>query len=187
MNYYFAVFLFLLSTLFFFPSQGSAFTSKDDNRSFSNVRYIDNYDGDTITFDIPQAPPIVGKNMKIRIRGIDTPELKRSKCQSEKKMALQAKNRVQALLGKARVINLYHIQRGKYFRFLADVEFDGKDLGQLLLKEKLAIEYFGGTRNHDWCNSDYPTPVSRQRSPTITPPLVNGVYIWPPPPAPPKR
>ncbi len=176
----FFLFLSVISLL------STATASEKEYENFSNVRYISNYDGDTITFDIPGAPDIVGKNMAIRIRGIDTPELKRNKCQAEKKMALQAKNRVRSLLRKARVINLHNIKRGKYFRFIADVEFDGKDLGQLLLKEKLAIEYFGGRRDHDWCKNDYSAPVSRPRRPAITPPLVDGVYVWPPPPAQPK-
>ncbi len=165
----------------------SATASEKDYKNFSNVSYISNYDGDTITFDIPGAPDIVGKNMAIRIRGIDTPELKSSKCQAENKMALQAKNRVRSLLQKARTINLRNITRGKYFRFIADVEFDEKDLGQLLLKEKLAIEYFGGTRDHDWCKSDYSAPVSIHRDPAITPPMVDGIYVWPPPPAQPRQ
>ena len=71
--------------------------SAKSNTSYLNVKYIANYDGDSITFDIPNAPPIVGKNMVIRLLGIDTPELRKSKCEQEKKIALLAKNRVHSL------------------------------------------------------------------------------------------
>lgn len=179
--------LLLICTLLVSPAPEAAAASSQDNKSFSNVRYIRNYDGDTITFDIPEASTIVGKNMAIRIHGIDAPELKRSKCQTEREMALQAKNRVHSLLRAASEINLHRVQRGKYFRFLADVEFDGKDLGSLLLQEKLAIAYFGGTKNYDWCKEDYSTHVPKRRLPAVTPPLIDGIYVWPPPPAQPER
>jgi endonuclease YncB( thermonuclease family) len=154
----------------------------ESNTSYLNVQYINNYDGDSITFDIPNTPAIVGKDMVIRLRGIDTPELKKSKCKQEGKRALLAKNRVHSLLKDAKVINLHRTGRGKYFRIIADIEFDGHDLATTLLKEELAVPYFGGTRDHDWCNDIRPTPQSEQRGPAILPPVVNGVYVWPPPP-----
>ena len=43
------------------------------------------YDGDTLTADVDMGFNIWSKNIKIRVLGIDTPEI-RSKVQSEKKM-----------------------------------------------------------------------------------------------------
>ena len=164
--------------LLIFPGPLSA----ERNTSYLDVKYIENYDGDSITFDIPDAPPIMGKDMVISLRGIDTPELKRSKCEQEEEIAMLAKNRVHSLLKDAKVVNLHRTGRGKYFRILADIEFDGRDLATILLKEELAVPYFGGTRDHDWCSDTYSPSQPGQRGPSILPPGVNGVYVWPPPP-----
>lgn len=184
MNSRFALMLFVLC---FIPTVcHQTLAGSANSKSFSDVHYISNYDGDSITFDIPQAPAIVGKDMLIRLRGIDTPELKKSRCRTERKMALQAKNRVHSLLSNAKVINLHRSGRGKYFRILADVEFDGEDLATLLLEEGLAVHYSGGTRNHNWCAEKFSVPSSVQHSSGILPPLVDGIYIWPPPPTVPR-
>jgi len=176
-NTYFTV-LLLSFLLCLAPKQILA----ESSDSYFNVKYIDNYDGDSISFDIPDAPAIVGKDMVVRLLGVDTPELKNSKCEEERKRALLAKNRVHSLLRDAKVINLHHAGRGKYFRILADIEFDGQDLATILLDEELAVPYFGGTRNHNWCSNKYPKVQSEKPSPAILPPVVNGVYVWPPPP-----
>ncbi|HIQ37404.1 MAG TPA: thermonuclease family protein [Desulfocapsa sulfexigens] len=119
--------------------------------SFENVQFVKNYDGDSITFYIPGVPSIIGNDMKIRIRGIDTAELKKKTCRNEITKGREAKKMVKSLLRRAKVINLHRVGRGKYFRFVADVEFDGKDLASTLKKNGLAVEYNGGTKNHDWC------------------------------------
>lgn len=43
------------------------------------------------------------------------------------------------------------MQRGKYFRFIADVYIDGKNLANLLIEHNLARPYQGGKRQ-SWCN-----------------------------------
>jgi endonuclease YncB( thermonuclease family) len=112
---------------------------------------VKNYDGDTITFDIPGVPPIIGNDMVIRVRGIDTPELKRNTCRAEIVKGRQAKKLVRSLLRRAKIINLHRVGRGKYFRFVADVEVDGKNLADILIKNGLAVPYDGGKKKHDWC------------------------------------
>lgn len=143
-----------------------------------------NYDGDTITFNIPQVPAIVGHNMAIRLRGIDTPELSRNKCAAELHKAREAKKLVYELLNGASIINLKRTGRGKYFRMLADVEFDGRDLATALLDRNLAVPYSGGKRDTNWCQDMNNSPLSTPRKPAVLPPKISGVYIWPPPPQP---
>ena len=113
-------------------------------------RVISVYDGDTFRVDIDSLPPIVGKNIPIRLNGVDTPEIQ-GKCQYEKDLALKARNFVRSKLANAKVIKLTNLQRGKYFRVVADVMIDGDSLEQELLENKLAYKYTGGKKS-SWCN-----------------------------------
>lgn len=150
--------------------------------NFSKVQFVKNYDGDTITFNIPQAPAIVGQNMVIRVRGIDTPELRPNNCAAESQKARQAKKLVYELLQGAYVINLKRTGRGKYFRMLADVEFDGRDLATILLEKNLAVPYSGGKKDTDWCQDQERSSAPSPRKRAVLPPKISGVYVWPPPP-----
>ncbi|QDP68085.1 MAG: hypothetical protein Unbinned5081contig1003_17 [Prokaryotic dsDNA virus sp.] len=115
------------------------------------MKYIKNYDGDTVTVDIPGVHILIGKNMKIRVSGIDTPEI-RTKNTCEKEKARAAKRLVQSILKNAKRIDLKNIKRGKYFRIVADVIADGKSIKDILLKNKLGHEYGGGKKiKKDWC------------------------------------
>ena len=165
-------------------SQVFAGSSPLHYESFKNVQFVRNYDGDSITFNIPKAPAIVGKNMVIRLRGIDTPELKKKTCLAEKEKAEAAKQLVYNLLKDALVINLHRIGRGKYFRMLADVEFDGQDLAAELLRQDLAVQYSGGKKEYDWCREPKTDISVRHYSRSVLPPKVSGIYVWPPPPVP---
>ena len=157
-------------------------SNSQEHETFQNVQFVKNYDGDSITFNIPNAPAIVGKNMVIRVRGIDTPELKKKTCTTETEKAKQAKELVYSLLINAQVINLHRIARGKYFRMLADVEFDGQDLATALLNQDLAVKYSGGKKESHWCTESNQKISVRHNSSSILPPKVSGVYVWPPPP-----
>jgi len=112
-------------------------------------KVISVYDGDTFRVNINSLPPIVGKNIAIRVNGVDTPEI-RGKCQYEKNLALEARDFVRGKLGNAKEIKLTNLQRGKYFRVVANVVVDGVSLEQELLDNKLAYEYSGG-KKLSWC------------------------------------
>ena len=121
--------------------------------SFKCVEYVKNYDADTITFNIPQVHPLFGKKNNIRVSGVDTPEI-RTKNSCEKQKARNAKNLVKSLLKKAKRIDLINLERGKYFRVVADVIVDGKSLSAYLLKNGHAYAYSGGKKKQmDWCKS----------------------------------
>lgn len=107
------------------------------------------YDGDTITVTIPEWPPIVGEAMPIRVRGVDTPEI-RGKCQSEKALAREARLFTRKAIASAHVLELSELERGKYFRLVADVIVDGVSLSELLINNKLGRRYDGGARA-GWC------------------------------------
>ena len=112
-------------------------------------KVISVYDGDTFRVNIASLPPIVGKNIAIRVNGVDTPEI-RGKCQYEKNLALEARDFVRGKLANAKEIKLTNLQRGKYFRVVANVLVDGVSLEQELLDNELAYRYDGG-KKLSWC------------------------------------
>ena len=93
--------------------------------------------------------PIIGKKINIRLNGVDTPEI-RTKSKCEKTKARTARKLVGNLLKNAKRIDLKNIKRGKYFRIAADIEYDGKNLASILIKNKLAYEYYGGKKKKGW-------------------------------------
>ena len=116
-------------------------------------RFVRNYDADTITVDIDGWPEIIGKNISIRVNGIDTPEI-RGGTEYSKALAKRAKQFVQCTMENANIIILKNPQRGKYFRIVADVEIDGVNLGKLLIKLGYAKPYDGTTAKPDWSKPD---------------------------------
>jgi endonuclease YncB( thermonuclease family) len=110
-------------------------------------------DGDTLKVHLPGLPMEL-QPVKVRVRGIDTPELK-GKCASEKKMAQAASSFTGRLVDAARVagrpIYFSRIDWDKYGgRIDADVAIDGRSLGDMLVGAGLARRYDGGKRG-GWC------------------------------------
>lgn len=160
--------LMILTTAIFLFSclgQSSQASCLHNESTFRCVKYVKNYDGDTITVDIPDIHPLLGKNISVRIRGIDTPEIKGSKS-CEKETARAAKRLVESYLKRASHIELQNIDRDKYFRILADVVADGKSVSDVLIKNRLATAYDGGTKVAvDWCNRNSTTRDVSNTSP----------------------
>ena len=122
----------------------------------SEVRSV--YDGDTFRVDVEDWPRIIGDDIPIRLRGADTPEL-RSRCataeQKEREHALanQARDFTAAALDSASVITLHDIDRGSFFRVIADVRLDGESLSERLLDAGLAVPYQPGNSDA-WCGGE---------------------------------
>lgn len=102
--------------------------------SFENVQYVRNYDGDTITFNIDNVHPLIGKEIRVRLNDIDTYEIV-SKDPKAKKLALEAKVYVETIMKRAKRIDLLNVKRGSFFRLIADVSVDGKDLVTMIKKK----------------------------------------------------
>lgn len=108
------------------------------------------YDGDTCYITMPALPQSLSK-MSVRILGIDTPEI-RGKCIKEKDMALLGRKFANNLFKNARDIEFKNLKWDKYGgRVLADVYLDGNSYSELIIKEKLARPYDGGTKK-GWCD-----------------------------------
>lgn len=128
-------------------------TKDSDYGTVVVTRLVSIYDGDTFRVDIEGWPDLVGKNMPIRVNGIDTPE-RRDKNEHIKALAQVAKEFVVTTLRSAETIELRNMERGKYFRIIADVYVDGQSLADMLIKEGLAKPYDGGTKSA-WTEEDY--------------------------------
>lgn len=122
-------------------------------QTYGNIEgaiYVRNYDGDTITVDLPGVHPLFGNNISVRLAGIDTPE-KNGKCEREKMLAKEVKNVVAAALAGARKIVLADVARDKYFRINARILADDVDIDAMLIERGLAVPYDGRTKTHNWC------------------------------------
>jgi len=116
----------------------------------AEVNSFEVYDGDTLTHADVTAFPNIHYHGSVRIRGIDTPEI-RTKSDCEKALGYKAKDALAALL-KGKVVETSNEANGKYAgRVLADVTADGIDVGDYMIKNGYARKYDGGKRNHDWC------------------------------------
>lgn len=145
----------VLLTLIVFCSCSTINKTITRNSDFNNIQYVRTIDGDTVVFNIPDTYPIFGEEISIRIYGINAPEIKgskRDKCEVEK--AKQAKELVEKKLSEAKKIELRNSKRGKFFRIVADVIYDGNSVADLLLEKKLAYPYYGDKREKfNWCSN----------------------------------
>lgn len=133
--------LFLLLLILLFPSVLSA---EQQTSNFYKVKLGKVIDGDTFKVYLSCSYKLFCKGVSVRVRGIDTPELK-SRVPEEKAKALAAKKFTKKFLT-GKKITLKKCHRDKYFRLLCDVYADNKSLAEALLNEKLAVSYLGGAK-----------------------------------------
>ena len=97
------------------------------------------YDGDTITVDFDLGFGVVLKNQKIRLYGINTPEVRGDSREDGLKSrdALREK-----ILGKTVTIKtVKNNKKGKYGRWLGMVYAEAENVNEWLLSEGLAKPY----------------------------------------------
>lgn len=119
----------------------------------SEAKVIKCYDGDTITiaFKLSKKKNVIYR-LPVRLRGIDCPEL-RTKDPNEKECAELAKQMITDLvLGK--IVKLQNRDMDKYGRLLADVIVGNTNISEVLILNRLAIAYDGGTKQvpSNWMN-----------------------------------
>ena len=105
------------------------------------------YDGDTLTVGFLHGysrRPVRGS---VRIRGIDTPEL-RTKSEEEKRLALLAKSRLEQVTLRE-VVTIVSPESDKYGRLLCDLKTERgiESISEYMLEEpRLCRKYDGGAR-----------------------------------------
>ena len=100
-------------------------------------------DGDTVDA-IVNLGFTVSVNVRFRLYGIDTPEL-RSKDLELKEKANEAKQFVIDRILDKDVVLISH-KADKYGRWLAEIVYEESTINQMLIDEGLAVDYFGGKK-----------------------------------------
>ena len=118
-------------------------------------RVIKVYDGDTITIasKLPfNESPIY--RLSVRLNGINTPEIKGKNISDEEKEAAKNARDFVSNLILNKYVKLENIANEKFGRVLADVYIGEIHLNNLLIKERYALSYNGGTKekNINWLN-----------------------------------
>jgi endonuclease YncB( thermonuclease family) len=135
-------------TLPFLVSEAKA---KDFGKyDFKVLRVID---GDTVDIEAEFLPPELGKHLKLRIYGIDTPEKgHQAKCNAERRKSEAATEFVREKISNAKDIKV-EIRKWDKFggRVLGDLILDGERLSDILISEGHAVSYDGGRKNKNWC------------------------------------
>lgn len=113
------------------------------------ARVLSVVDGDTLLVEA-RVWPGHRVRVRVRIRGIDAPEL-RASCPAERAAAILARDALSGMIGDGMVF-VTRIGGGKYYgRVLADVTTAGfGDVADGLLRRGLVRPYEGG-RREGWC------------------------------------
>ena len=107
-------------------------------------------DGDTFVINNPKPPAdLLQKNH--RVAGIDTPESFKqvAKCKKEIELGNKAKEFVSNFIKGG--VEIVYVEIDKYGRYLVNVDKNGINLADELVKNGLAVYYDGGTKTKDWC------------------------------------
>ena len=104
-------------------------------------------DGDTVEVDASADMPPEIASIRVRPRGVDTPERWRPKCDNERKAGEAATKFVKRRIAKADHIVIRDPAWGKWGgRVIADIILDGQSLSELLIKSGHGRVYHGGKR-----------------------------------------
>ncbi len=96
------------------------------------------YDGDTITVDIDLGFGITINSQKVRLLGINTPEIRGA----SREAGLKSRDELRKQIGNKWVkITTQKDKKGKYGRWLAEVWVGDTNVNEWLLKEGLAEPY----------------------------------------------
>lgn len=113
-----------------------------------DAKVVKVYDGDTVTlaYRMQGDPnmPIIQENC--RIMGIDAPEIKPPLADPNrdeiKRMAVEARDALRDMIFE-RVCEVHFIKRGKFGRWLVNIDFDGQDVAEWLVGHGYAKVYDG--------------------------------------------
>ena len=103
------------------------------------------YDGDTcyVTYK--------GKNDKVRLLGLDTPEISNPKCEQEYALGIDARNFVNNLISEGVSIKFKTEYNRDFFgRILSFIIVDGENVSKKMVSNGLGVIYDRSNKK-DWC------------------------------------
>lgn len=109
-------------------------------------RYMETVDGGTLAFAVPALPAPLARVL-VRVRGVDTPETRRPKCEWERRAGEAATAYTRTALKAASTIAQADMKWGKYGgRVLARAPVDGRDPVEAPIADGHGRTYDGGRR-----------------------------------------
>ena len=100
-----------------------------------NATIIDVYDGDTVTCNISLGFGVLMHKQKIRLYGINTPELRGS----DKENGIKARDFLRSqILNKEIILQTIKDKKGKYGRWLGIIHHDDVNINDLLVAKGFA-------------------------------------------------
>jgi len=107
----------------------------DDSLYFYKAIVTKVYDGDTITVDLDLGCNVIFSDAKIRLLGINTPEIREIS-------GIEVRDYVaKRILGKEVIIKTKKDKRGKYGRLLGTIFYKGDNINAELLEKGMALPY----------------------------------------------
>lgn len=132
---------------------GSAPPVPAGDTAYESVRGVSLRDCDdalTCRFDLPGGPPVVTRNVPVKLAGLEAPDVNGA-CDRERERAREARRVLLAWLTAADTIVLRKPQRGESFHLTAGVLADGRDVAERLIREGLVRP--AGAEPTSWCRS----------------------------------
>ena len=94
-----------------------------------------------------------GKNTKIRLLELDTPEISKPKCDAEKRLGIEARDYLNSLIENASTIEFKTDYIEDYFgRVLSFLIIDGEDVSKKIVNNNLGVVYKRNDKK-DWCSN----------------------------------
>jgi micrococcal nuclease len=119
----------------------SPLTYSDDFKHKHEIEVVRVIDGDTVDVNISLGFGIWKKNERIRLEGLDTPEV-RTRDDREKFFGVVAKNKLKELLDRDATLVLRSYDTGKFGRTLGDFLLpDGSTAVEYLIDNHYGVEY----------------------------------------------
>lgn len=118
------------------------------------VEYVKVYDGDMVVVRLPILPAPLDR-LRVRIEGIDTPELgKGAKCPEENERAIAARQFLEGLLTGAHELRVHGFRWDKYGgRILGELRVPDGSVRDLLIQSGHAVPYEGVGLRRSWCSN----------------------------------
>ena len=128
--------------------------AKPDHARSIVVEYVSVYDGDTVVVRLQSLPEPLDR-LRIRIEGIDTPEIKRgARCPEEEARGMAAKQYLEDLLKSSQELRVYGFEWDKYGgRLLGELRVPSGSVRELMIQSEYAAPYSGEGQRIDWCKA----------------------------------